>query len=55
MDNSDLETQKDLTEAINNLRNGNAEKTVATCQTFLVTNPSSGAHIQLLALSLIHI
>lgn len=49
MDNSDLETQKDLTEAINNLRNGSAEKTIATCQTFLVTNPSSGAHIQLLA------
>jgi len=49
MVDSDLETQKELTEAINNLRNGHPDKTVITCQNFLITHPSSGAHIQLLA------
>ena len=53
MVDSDLETQKELTEAINNLRNGHPDKTVITCQNFLITNPSSGAHIQLLAHALI--
>ena len=53
MVDSDLDTQKELGEAINNLRNGHADKTVKTCQNFLITNPSSGAHIQLLAHALI--
>ena len=53
MVDSDLDTQKELGEAINNLRNGHADKTVITCQNFLITNPSSGAHIQLLAHALI--
>jgi tetratricopeptide (TPR) repeat protein len=53
MVDSDLDTQKELSEAINNLRNGHADKTVVTCQNFLITNPSSGAHIQLLAHALI--
>ena len=53
MVDSDLDTQKELGEAINNLRNGHADKTVKTCQNFLITNPSSGAHTQLLAHALI--
>mgnify|MGYP006083412323 FL=1 len=49
MTTADSDTQKDLADAINHLRNGSPDKTRRICQNFLATSPSSGAHIQLLA------